>query len=59
MLHGFFFGFTLNTNLSIFKAKTLEESCFTAKLIEDGRFFLFQDVIGYISSNHGACYIKN
>ena len=38
MLHGFFFGFTLNTNLSIFKAKTREGSCFTAKLIKDGCF---------------------
>ena len=24
----------------------------------EGRFFLFQAVIGYISSNHGVCHIK-
>ena len=26
--------------------------------LKQGAFFLFQAVIGYISSNHGTCYIK-
>lgn len=39
-------------------AKHVKESCFAAKQIEAGRSFLFQAVIGYISTNHGAYHIK-
>ena len=55
-----FFGFTLNTNLSIFKAKTRERKLFCHQINRGGAlfFFLFQAVIGYISSNHGMCYVK-
>ena len=41
------------------KRKHKKGSCFGAKYIEAGCFFLFQAVIGYISSSHGVCYIKN
>ena len=58
MLHGFFFGFT--RNLSIFKAKTAKtrKRKLFCRQIQTGAFFLFQAVIGFFSSNHGACYIK-
>ena len=61
MLHVIFVGFTFNTNLSIFKAKTRERKLFYHEQINrstQALFFLFQAVIGYISSNHGMCYIK-
>jgi len=53
MLHGFFFGFT--RNLSIFKVKTRKRKLFCRQIQADG-FFLFQAVIGFFSSNHGALY---
>ena len=40
------------------KGKNGKESPFAAEHIQAGRFLLFQAMIGYISSNHGACYIK-
>ena len=54
-----FFGFTLNTNLSIFKAKTRKRKLFCHQINQSGAlFFLFQAVIGYISSNHGRVMLK-
>lgn len=41
MLHSFFFGFTFNINLSIFKAKTRKGSCFSANKSKRGAFFSF------------------
>ena len=60
MLHGIFFGFTFKTNLSILKATTREKKLFCRQMNQSRALFvLFQAVIGYISSNHGVCYMKN
>ena len=38
------------------KRKHIKESCFATKYFEAGRFFSFQVVIGYNSSNRGLCF---
>ena len=44
--------------LSIFKAKTRGKKMFYRQINRSRALFLSQAVIGYISSNHGACHIK-
>ena len=41
------------------KQKYGKESCFADKWIKAEYFALFHAVIGYISSNHDVCFIKN
>ena len=54
-----YFGFTFNTKLSIFEAKTRERKLYYRQINRIRLiFFIFQAVIAYISSNHGACHIK-
>jgi len=45
------FGFTFNTKLPILKLKTLERKLFCQQINQRRALFLFQAVIGYISSN--------
>jgi len=59
MLHGFFVGFTRNFPFSKRKQRKREKgSCFAAKSKLTLFYFLFQAVIDFFTSNHGACYIK-
>ena len=41
MLHGFFFGFTFKTNLSIFKAETRERKLFWSQINQSRVLFFF------------------
>ena len=55
-----FFGFTFKYKIIHFQSKNLTEKVvLPPNKSKQSAFFLFQAVIGYISSNHGTCYVKN
>ena len=57
-----FFGFTLNSEYKFihFQSENTEEKVvLPPNKSKRSAFFSFPAVIGYISSNHGTCYVKN